>query len=232
MNDGHSAAREVALLDQVLVEADIEGRQTSFRAVTVRVCPTELWLSLSSPDERLEKVRADQTLVLTLSRSEAALVSRSRFLRPLDGGRLRDFAVAWPGVLDRVQRRAHVRYRFDWPVCFRHLDEAPGDARGDAACGTTVNISAGGLLLESESALSVNDRLELTLPLFAGEGVKLLGVVVRVQAADGVEPNPAGTPDRTQAGVKFTHMTAAERERLERFILLTEHRRGEAGTRT
>ncbi len=228
MADGHSPENELALLDRVLVEADIDGRPASLRAVIVRICPTELWLGLASPDERLETMAADQTVRLTVSREGAALTSQSRFLRPLQGSRLRVFAVSWPGVLERVQRRAHVRYQFDWPIHFRRLDPTTREPYGPVASGTTVNVSAGGLLFECDTPVNVDEELELTLPLFGGDGVKMDGVVLRVRAADEGESGGDCGLDRTEAAVKFTRITAVDQERIVRFILLTEHRRREA----
>ena len=49
MNERHGLEDGIALLDRVLVEADIDGRPVSLRAVIVRICPTELWLGLGHP---------------------------------------------------------------------------------------------------------------------------------------------------------------------------------------
>jgi c-di-GMP-binding flagellar brake protein YcgR len=231
MTDGHTAEDELALLDQVLVEADIDGHPVSFRAAIIRICPTELWLGLASPDGLLETMPADQTVRLTVSRNGTTLVSQSRFLRPLAGSKTRVFAVVWPGVLETVQRRAHVRYQFDWPIHFRRLDPATREPRGKAAGGTTVNVSAGGLLFESDTTVDLDEELELTLPLSGGDGVKMLGVVVRVRQVDEEDSGRNGGLDHTEVAVKFTRITALDQERIVRFILLTEHRRREAGPR-
>ena len=228
MNERHGLEDGIALLDRVLVEADIDGRPVSLRAVIVRICPTELWLGLASPDERLETMAAGMAVRLTVPRDEAALVSRSRFLRPLDGSKTRVFAVAWPGVLERLQRRAHVRYGFDWPIHFRRLDPVTREPRGKAASGATINISAGGLLFESDTPPGVDEELALTLPLLGGDPVKMDGVVVRVRAADAEGSGPDGGHPRTEVAVKFTRITALDQKRLVRFVLLTEHRRREA----
>jgi c-di-GMP-binding flagellar brake protein YcgR len=139
--------------------------------------------------------------------------------------------VAWPGVLDAVQRRAHVRYQFDWPIHFRHLDPATQEPHGKPESGMTINVSAGGLLLETDIELSVGEEVELTLPLHGGAEVKTHGVVVRAQDADDDEPRDDDAPKRTAVAVKFTRITAVDQERIVRFVLLTEHRRREAGTR-
>ena len=156
---------------------------------------------------------------LTVPRDEAALVSRSRFLRPLDGSKTRVFAVAWPGVLELLQRRAHVRYGFDWPIHFRRLDPVTREPRGKAASGATINISAGGLLFESDTPPGVDEELALTLPLLGGDPVKMDGVVVRVRAADAEGSGPDGGHPRTEVAVKFTRITALDQKRLVRFVL-------------
>ena len=40
--------------DQVLVEAEVDGRVAGFRAVVVHVMPNVLWLGLVRPDSHLE----------------------------------------------------------------------------------------------------------------------------------------------------------------------------------
>jgi c-di-GMP-binding flagellar brake protein YcgR len=224
MNERPTVEHAVALLDRVLVESEVDGSCASFQAVIVRICPTELWLSLASPDERLGAMLADQSVRLTVSRGQAALVSQSKFRRLLDGDKMRDFAATWPGALERVQRRAHVRYRIDWPVHFRRTDPATGTALGEVLRGTALNISAGGLLFASDTPVSVDEELELTLPLYAGDGLKMHGVVVRAREA-GEDSSQAGEPGRIQSAVRFTRMSSPEQERILRFIRLTEHRR-------
>jgi hypothetical protein len=231
MNNGYSLERELALLDRVLLETDVDGLPVSLQPVILRICPTELWLGLASPDATVERLRADQEIQLTVSHGGAAQMSQSRFIRPLDGSKTRVFAVAWPGVPDTAQRRAHVRYQFDWPIHFRRLDPATREPHGPAAAGTTINVSAGGLLFESDAAVTVDEELELALPLSGGAEVKVLGVVLRVQGVDDGQSSREGGPQGTEAAVKFTRITAVDQERIVRFILLTEHRRREAGTR-
>ena len=228
MNAGQRVADDLAIQDRVFVEAEIGGRPASFRAVIVKLCPTELWLGLASPDHRLEALRPDQTVLLTVVRSDAALLGQSGFLRPLGGSKSRVFAVVRPGVLERVQRRAHLRYHIDLPIYFRHLDPATREPRGRAVTCETVNISSGGLLLGSDASLNVGDELDLTLPLSGEDRVSIFGVVTRAQGAQEGTSGPGGQPGRTEAAVKFTRITAGDQDRIVRYILITEHRRREA----
>ena len=228
MNPGQRVADDLAIQDRVFVEAEIDGRPTSFRAVIVKLCPTELWLGLASPDHRLDALRQDQTVLLTVARSDAALLGQSGFLRPLGGSKSRVFAVVRPGVLERVQRRAHLRYQIDLPIYFRHLDPATREPRGKAVSCITVNISSGGLLLESDASLDVGDELDLTLPLSGEDRVSMFGVVTRVHGAPEASSDQGGQPGRTKVAVKFTRITAVDQDRIVRYILITEHRRREA----
>jgi c-di-GMP-binding flagellar brake protein YcgR len=231
MNYGYDVEGDLALLDRVLVETDVDGLAVSLRPVVVRISSTELWLGLASPDRRLETMQADQVVQLTVSRGGTPQVSQSRFIRPLDGSRTRVFAVTWPGVPDAVQRRAHVRYQFDWPIYFRRLDPATREPRGNPAAGITINVSAGGLLFGSDSAVELGEELELTLPLSGVAEVKIRGVVVRLQGADERESARETATNRTEVAVKFTRITSVDQQRIVRFVLLTEHRRREAGSR-
>src|ERR1700690_1040067 len=113
---------ELAIQDRVLVEADVLGRPVPFRTVIVRVCPTEIWLGLMSPDRRLENICPSQPVRITVARDGAALLGESSLIRPLGGSKSRIFAVARPESLEKVQRRGHVRYPIDLPIHVRQID--------------------------------------------------------------------------------------------------------------
>jgi c-di-GMP-binding flagellar brake protein YcgR len=216
---------ELAIQYRVLVEADINGRSASFRTVIVKICSDEIWLGMSSPDRRLEGMHEDQTIRLTVARSNAALLGRSGFLRPIGGSKSRVFAVVRPGVLERVQRRSHVRYQIDLPLYFRHLDPVSLEPRGKAAGAVTVNAGPGGLLFASGQQLSLGDELDLTLPLSGGDRISMIGAVMRVREAVDGAASPTGQTGQTEAAVKLTRITAVDQDRIVRFILMTEHRR-------
>ena len=173
----------------------IYGRPVAFRTVIVRVCPTELWLGLASPDRRLETMRPNQTIRLTVARDGAALLGQSEFLRPLGDSKSRVFAVVRPAVLERAQRRGYVRYPIDLPIHFRRIDPATWEPRGKAATTVTRNLSPGGLLFVSDAAINVGDDLDMTLPLSGGDRVSMNGVVKRLaRRADDGGSGPNGRP--------------------------------------
>jgi c-di-GMP-binding flagellar brake protein YcgR len=228
MTDVSTVQDELKIQDRVLVEADILGRPVSFRAVIVKICADELWLGMSSPDRRLESMHESQTVHLTIARNGAALLGQSGFLRPLGGSKSRVFAVVRPGNLERVQRRAHVRYQIDLPIHFRHLDPVSREPRGKAADGMTINVGPGGLLFETELPVGQGEELDLTLPLSGGDRISMVGLVTRVRGAEDAAGTGAG---QTEAAVRFTRVTAVDQDRIVRFILMTEHRRREAALR-
>lgn len=228
MIDLEPTDNDLAIQDRALVEVEIAGRPISFRSVIVRICEEELWLGLASPDWRLESMRPDQPVRLTIARDGAALLARSFFLRPLGGGRSRVFAVERPVALERVQRRGYVRYPIDLPVHFRHVDHATWEPRGKVATTVTKNLSPGGVLFSSDVPVSVGDDLDLTLPLSGWDRLSMSGVVRRVTAGAASPSWRPGQPEPTEAAVKFTRITTLDQDRIVRLILLTEHRRREA----
>jgi hypothetical protein len=68
---------DLAIHDRVLVEVDLAGRITGFRAVIVKVGPDELWLGLASPDRRLEGIGHGKQIRLTVARQGGAVVGTS-----------------------------------------------------------------------------------------------------------------------------------------------------------
>jgi c-di-GMP-binding flagellar brake protein YcgR len=231
MIDRESVEEELAIGDRVLAEVDIYGRTVSFRTVIVKICPDELWLGMASPDHRLDGLRENHTLQLTVARAGAALLGQSGFLRPLGGGKSRVFAVVRPGFLERVQRRAHLRYQIDVPINFRHLDPASREPRGKAASGVTLNVSPGGLLFQTDAAPQLGEELDLTLPLSGGDRVSMIGLVTRLRGVDEAVATPEENSAKTEVAVRFTRITAVDQDRLVRFILMTDHRRREAALR-
>ena len=221
-----SFENELAIGDRVLVETDLQGRPASFRSVLARICPTELWLGLGSPDRRLETLGQDQKVQLTIARTGAALVSRSAFLRPLGGSKSRVFAVERPMALERVQRRSFVRYPIDLPIHFRHLDPASWEPRGKTTTTVTKDLSPGGLLFVSDAAIDIGDDLDLTLPLSGMDRLTMNGVVRRLaHGIDYGDSAPGSRPQHTEVAVKFTRITSLDQDRIVRLILLAEHRR-------
>ena len=231
MIDRQFAEDELVIGDRVLVEADIYGRTISFRTVIVKINPDELWLGMSTPDHRLETLRDNHTLQLTIARTGGAMLGQSGFLRPLGGSKSRIFAVVRPGFLEVVQRRAHLRYQLDLPIHFRHVDAATREPRGKAAPGTTINVSPGGLLFVTETAPEMGEELDMTLPLAGQDRVSMIGLVTRVRGANEGLAMPEGEPAQTEVAVRFTRITAVDQDRIVRFILITEHRRREAALR-
>lgn len=231
MIDRHIDDEEFAIGDRVLAEADIFGRAISFRTVIVKVNPDELWLGLASPDKRLDALRENHPLQLTIARAGAGLLGQSGFLRLLGGSKSRIFAVVRPGALERVQRRAYVRYQLDLPLNFRHVDPATREPRGKASPGITINGGPGGLLFTTHAALQFGEELDFTLPLVGSDRVSMVGLVTRVRGPKEGAPMPEGESARSEVAVRFTRITALDQDRFVRFILMIEHRRREAALR-
>jgi hypothetical protein len=227
MTENLGDAADLVMQDRVLVEADAYGKLIGFRTVVVKLCPEEVWLGLGAPDRRLEILTEDLPLALTVARARGALVGKSRFLRPLGGSRSRIFAIARPTDLEKVQRRAHIRFDVAMQFHFRSLDPQTKTPRGKALTATTVNLSSGGLLLATDAQLKVGDEVEITLPFSSLDPVTTAGVITRIRVAgDSAGPaEPEAESRIVEAGVKFTRITSVDQERILRFVALLEHRR-------
>jgi c-di-GMP-binding flagellar brake protein YcgR len=217
---------ESAIRDRVLVEAEPYGRAPSYRAMVLRVCPTELWLGLLAPDRHIETLAVDHRIRLTRVGAGAAVLGTSRFLRLLDGGRSRVFAVERPAMLEPTQRRRYVRYPVDVPVRFRQLDPATFQPRGRTATTVTRDLSPGGLRFVTDAAINVGDDLDMTLPLSGMDHVSMNGVVKRVdETTDSGGSISRGQGDTTEVAVQFTRITSLNQERIVRLIMVAEQRR-------
>ena len=226
MTDTGTNTRGFAIRDRVLVEAEPYGRAPSYRAMVLRVCPTELWLGLLAPDRHIETTTAGQAIRLTLAGDGAAALGNSRFLRLLDGGRSRVFAVERPAMLEPTQRRRYVRYPVDVPVRFRRLDPATWQPRGRTATTVTRDLSPGGLRFVTDATIHVGDDLDMTLPLSGMDRVSMSGVVKRVDGtADHGDSLPNGQSGHAEVAVQFTRITSLDQERIVRLIMVSEHRR-------
>jgi c-di-GMP-binding flagellar brake protein YcgR len=226
MTGADNTTSDFAIRNRVLVEAEPCGRAPSYRAMVLRVCPTELWLGLLSPDRRIETMQADEPVRLTLARDGAAILGTSRFLRLLDGGRSRVFTVQRPTILEPIQRRRYVRYPIDIPVKFRQLDPSTWQPLGRTATTVTKDLSPGGMRFVTDAAINVGDDLDLTLPLSGMDRVSMNGVVKRVDGTtDYGDSIPSGPHAHAEVAVKFTRITSLDQDRIVRLIMVAEHRR-------
>ena len=226
MTGTDNVTRHLAIRDRVLVEAEPYGRAQSYRAMVLRVCPTEIWLGLLVPDRHIETMEEDQTIRLTLAGDGAGVLGISKFLRLLDGGRSRVFAVERPASLEPTQRRRFVSYSIDVPVKFRQLDPATWQPLGRTATTFTRDLSPGGLRFVTDAKIKVGDDLDLTLPLSGMDRVSMNGIVKRVNGTTDLRDSvSSGQPNRTEVAVQFTRITSLDQERIVRLIMVAEHRR-------
>ena len=227
-DDSNAAKTALSIQDHVQADTEIGGRPVAFHAVLLKVCERELWLGLPSPDRRIEQLRLGRPMRLSIARPGTALVGASEFLRAMGGSRSRVFAVRRPEALETIQRRSAARLEVGLPVRFRQIDPGTWLPRGRSSTGTTVNVSSGGLLLRTDAALAVGQDLDLMLPLSGGDRISTTDRVVRVGPASAAAEVESGGPANIEVAVRFTRITAIDKEWIVRFMLLTEHRRRES----
>lgn len=102
------------------------------------------------------------------------------------------------------------RRKFIRPESLNLLDYQVIDDRGrqgEYAMGRTLNVSEGGILMETRTALTANWKVMITLGL-QEDLVEILGRIIR----------SAPHADVFQNGIEFTNMTDDKREILQRYI--------------
>ncbi|MGD0019147.1 MAG: PilZ domain-containing protein [Candidatus Limnocylindrales bacterium] len=229
-----------AVHDQVLVEAELDGKVVGLRAVIVNVMPTSLWLGMVRPDTSLAQLRPDQPLHLTFRRQGAAMVAASTFLSHLGASRSRLFSIEWPSDLTLIQRREHLRLDAECPIQFTLVNPSQSGAAGQTGQGTTRNISAGGLQFRIQAAVvetvEVGDELEVRLALGPG-AVNAEAEVIRVEEMTELGPGGKPRPPRPGAGpatlvaLRFTSISEGAQDKIVRHIFSLQRRRRDRANR-
>ncbi len=194
--------------DEVRVGTRLHGRSVTFRGTVIRVDDTELWIGLASVDERLIECERGQPLSVATPRGTKALVVDTTFTRHIGPRRGRLFATTRPGKVRKTQLRAYLRIETALPI------EISASVRGKLYGETTktVDISAGGVRVESKLPLVVDDPL--TVVLRAGLlKASANGVVVRVDPPD----QGMGRPVRCLA-IRFVSISPSDRDEITRYI--------------
>lgn len=220
--------------DQVLVEAEIDGRVAGFRSVVVNVLPGVLWLGLPKANPLLEKLQPNDPAILTFRREGAAMVAQSAFVSHLGPSPSRVFSVEWPEDVRMVQRRAHLRIDAEGPVQYTII-ETVTDYEGIKGHGSMRNLSAGGVQFAVKAPVDetviVGDVLELRMGL--GQNVVMAdATVVRVENAtdlgrDGKLLPPARNPrpPLTHLAVRFEQISEGAQDLIVRHIFALQRMR-------
>ncbi|HEX7491481.1 MAG TPA: PilZ domain-containing protein [Candidatus Limnocylindrales bacterium] len=233
--------RQPEVHDQVLVETEIDGRVVAFRAIVVNVMPAALWLGLTTPDARLEKVKPGEVMVLTFRHDDVGMVAESAFVSHLGSGAVRMFSIEMPTDLRLIQRRFHLRLDTVCPIEYTVVSQDQTSGAGATGEGMTRNISAGGVqfLLKAPISETMDVGAELELAMLLGQDVVLAeGRALRVEDATDIGPDgrrlgQTATPrqPRTWVAVQFESISEEGQDRIVRHIFSLQRMRREAPKR-
>ena len=227
--------RKPSVHDQVLVEAEVDGRVVGFRAVVVNVMPDTMWLGLIKPDALLERLRHGDPMALTFRRNDTGMVAESSFLSHLGATQSRLFSIEMTEDCRLIQRRAHLRLDTECPIEYTVVSQSDSGSAGLTGEGTTRNISAGGLqfLVKTPIGETVEsgDALDLALAL-GQDAVPAEAEVIRVDDVTNVGPDgrpmvPAkpARPPRTLIAVRFVAISEDAQDRIVRHIFALQRKR-------
>jgi c-di-GMP-binding flagellar brake protein YcgR len=230
-------SKKPSVHDQVLIEAEVDGRVVGFRGVVVNVVPAALWVGLVKADHLLERLRPGDPIGLTFRRDDAGMVAASTFMSHLGSTQSRLFSVEMPEDCRLIQRRSHLRLDTECPIHYTVVSQSDNCGAGEAGDGATRNISAGGLQFAVKArvrdTVCEGDYLEMRLTI--GDGVVLAEAeVVRVEDATNLGPDgrllPAATkprPPRALIAVNFTSISDGAQDRIVRHIFAEQRLRRE-----
>ncbi|HZJ57619.1 MAG TPA: PilZ domain-containing protein, partial [Clostridia bacterium] len=123
--------------------------------------------------------------------------------------------------IQRIQRREFYRLRVILPVDFWLLDDDIED-KPTVYKGYSIDISGGGLKLNTDYCLEVNTAIECRIDLGNERQLQIKGKVIRV--------NPAGGSGyRYELGISFCCVSHRVREDLIRFIFSKQRELREKG---
>ena len=221
-------AKQPAVHDQALVEAEVDGAVVRFRAVVVYLMPAALWLGLVKKEPLLERLHPGDPVMLTFGRNGAGMVAESSFINHLNSAGSRLFAIEFPTDYRLLQRRAYLRVDAECHVDFVVVNHSKMSGAGLTGAGVTRNIGAGGIQFIVDAAMSdtvrEGDSLETRLAL--GQGAVLAEAeVARVEDVTDLGPDLRHLPvaarprrPRTLIAVRFVRISEGAQDRIIRHI--------------
>ena len=158
-------------------------------------------------------------LQLHFSEHDAHYEYRCRIVERLPGP-IPTIVVSGPDdTLERVQRRSFFRLGANLPVAIRPVSPIPGTPPpGPPSNGVTVNLSAGGLMLESPELYPEGAILELGLEIPDGDGAAIVRAEV-IRDAGRATPGARAT---WFLALEFLTLEAETQERITRYIYLLQ----------
>jgi c-di-GMP-binding flagellar brake protein YcgR len=214
------------------------GPPRGVHGVVTNVTLSSLWLGLSSAEVGLPGWSEGDEVELTFTTVDGPVTVTSSFQKKLGKGNLPMFAVEWPPrtamahetVPDSAQRRAHIRVDMSCQVEYTVVTQSDHAAAGQTGGGTTRDVSAGGLLFETDAphdeVPGPGDGLEMAID-FGGDVVTAEAEVVRVMAR-GRSAGGGGGP-RTQIAVRFLSIDQSAQDRIVRHVFSILRQQREAG---
>lgn len=120
------------------------------------------------------------------------------------------WVVSPPSDIKKVQQRAFVRVEIMLPISLEFLNAEEGEPQVLKVI--TKDISGGGLRIVSKQPLKFGARANLCIELSdTGPAVKAVGEIVRIE-------QPQAETPVYWIGIKFLHITEADRSKIIKFI--------------
>jgi c-di-GMP-binding flagellar brake protein YcgR len=226
--------------DDVVVVRVPGGPPKGVHGVVTNVTLSSLWVGLGSTEAGVSKWAEGDEVELTFASDDGPVTVTSAFQKKIGKGQLPMFAVDWPPRVaapdgpapQGSQRRAHIRVGIRCQVEYTVVTQSDHGAAGQTGGGLTNDVSAGGLLFETDAppdeVPGAGDELEMVID-FDGDVVTAEAEVVRVSAPD-KGAGPGVSRPRTQIAVRFMSIDQSAQDRIVRHVFAILRKGREAGS--
>jgi c-di-GMP-binding flagellar brake protein YcgR len=215
---GSDTGPDLALRQRLDLRIASDDGEHALRTVLEHVDAGQQRLVVAWPTEhlRLFPMRAGQHIIVELTRPDEGLYSVESVLQSASTEEPPHLVLRLTAPWQHLQRRDVHRHA---------LDMRPSEATRFAVDGDRVpfdavilDLSSGGMRVQSRSELTVDDELELTFGTPSGGAQLRLRVhVLRVS------PPSAAVSDAWEAGCQFVESSQNEREQIVQFILAQQN---------
>lgn len=157
---------------------------------------------------------------------DSAVYSFESELNRLESGNVALWVIDKPEVIQRMQRRTHVRLEASLPVLYTILAR-PNDPNPELSAqqnmtvfrGRTQDISGGGSMLVLDQKLDSGTLVDMEVQLRPRETINLLGEIVRI-----IKSEERGRIVEHWTGVKFLDVNEREMDTIVSFIFEEQRR--------
>lgn len=203
------------------IEVALEDEGVYYKTIVQEVSEDHLIIGVPILKREALVLYKGDRIIIKIIREDAVYFFSSEIKDRLKGDNVPLYILNVPQLMERLQRRGHVRVPCMLPTYYRvypkHEEGDNQQAVGDKSCylvGETVDISGGGIKLVSVTEMAVGQNVEIMLKL-PHRVIKAVGQVITVKK---VSYSRSKSFPIQRISLKFIQITEQDREEIIAFI--------------